>query len=57
MRLWRRVAGNVFIGLLLVFVCMACMRVHAQATSYPDKPPLMVGAAWYPEQWPESRWD
>jgi len=20
-------------------------------------PPLLLGAAWYPEQWPESRWD
>ncbi len=23
----------------------------------PHKPGLMLGAAWYPEQWPESRWD
>src|SRR5215469_14835675 len=29
----------------------------AQATQYPDKPPVLLGAAWYPEQWPESRWD
>ena len=29
----------------------------AQATEYSDKPPLLLGAAWYPEQWPESRWD
>ena len=20
-------------------------------------PPLLLGTAWYPEQWPESRWD
>jgi beta-galactosidase len=25
--------------------------------SAPRKPPLLLGAAWYPEQWPESRWD
>ena len=25
--------------------------------SAPRTPPLMLGAAWYPEQWPESRWD
>jgi beta-galactosidase len=31
--------------------------VEAQATEYSDKPPLLLGAAWYPEQWPESRWD
>ncbi len=23
----------------------------------PRKPALLLGAAWYPEQWPESRWD
>ena len=23
----------------------------------PNKVPLELGAAWYPEQWPESRWD
>lgn len=33
------------------------ITLSAQATSYPDKPPLLLGAAWYPEQWPESRWD
>ena len=31
--------------------------LHAQATAYSDQPPLLVGAAWYPEQWTESRWD
>ncbi len=28
----------------------------AQAVS-PNPPPLLLGAAWYPEQWPESRWE
>ena len=23
----------------------------------PAPPPIMLGTAWYPEQWPESRWD
>ena len=30
---------------------------HAQATQYRDAPPLLLGAAWYPEQWPESQWE
>jgi beta-galactosidase len=30
---------------------------HAQATQYKDAPPLLLGAAWYPEQWPESQWE
>jgi beta-galactosidase len=32
-------------------------RATAQATAYADAPPLLLGAAWYPEQWPESQWD
>src|SRR6185369_13720921 len=38
---------------LLLFVC--CSFLSAQEKSVP--PPLLLGAAWYPEQWPESRWD
>jgi beta-galactosidase len=30
---------------------------QAQATAYADQPPILLGAAWYPEQWPESQWD
>ena len=26
-------------------------------TTVPAPPPLLLGTAWYPEQWPESRWD
>src|SRR3546814_17232985 len=29
----------------------------ARATAYVDRPAIAVGVAWYPEQWPESRWD
>jgi len=29
---------------------------HAQTTA-PAPPPILLGTAWYPEQWPESRWD
>ncbi len=29
----------------------------AQATQYSSAPPLLLGAAWYPEQWPESTWE
>ena len=33
------------------------VSASAQATAYPNQPPLLLGAAWYPEQWPESQWD
>ncbi len=29
----------------------------AQATRYASAPPLLLGAAWYPEQWDEAVWD
>ena len=29
----------------------------AHAQTAPPAPPIMMGTAWYPEQWPESRWD
>ena len=41
----------------IVFISSAGTPGHAQATNFPDKPPILLGAAWYPEQWPESRWN
>ncbi len=35
-------------------VLLLTLTLSAQ-TSPP--PPIMLGTAWYPEQWPESRWD
>ncbi|MEO1969306.1 MAG: beta-galactosidase [Sphingomonadaceae bacterium] len=29
----------------------------ARATRFANKPSFAFGAAWYPEQWPETRWD
>lgn len=37
--------------------CAGDRPAAAQATAYPDKPALLLGAAWYPEQWPETAWD
>ena len=42
---------------LLLSTAIACPSLHAQATSYPAAPPILLGAAWYPEQWPESQWE
>ena len=44
----------------LLFVCAATGgALHAQAPLplQPRTSPLLLGAAWYPEQWPESRWE
>jgi len=44
--------------LVLAFATMtiACGSACAQSTAHLE-PSLLLGAAWYPEQWPESRWD
>jgi beta-galactosidase len=44
----------VFCVALLIFVSVP-VAAQAPATSY--SPSLLLGAAWYPEQWPESRWE
>ena len=36
---------------------LALAFAGAAAAQEPAGQPLMVGTAWYPEQWPESRWD
>ena len=46
-----------FILVVLALFCVtADARSQAQA-AVPAPPPLMLGAAWYPEQWPETRWE
>ncbi|MDA8251969.1 MAG: beta-galactosidase, partial [Rhodospirillales bacterium] len=34
---------------------LAGAAAHA-GTRIAAPPPLLLGTAWYPEQWPESRW-
>jgi len=46
--------------LMLAAILSAAASVQGHATDAPAvtaPPPLLLGAAWYPEQWPESRWD
>jgi beta-galactosidase len=45
-----------------VAICVALLislsvPVAAQVPTTPYSPSLLMGAAWYPEQWPESRWE
>jgi len=41
---------------LIVLLIVGCVALNAQAPA-PQPPALLLGTAWYPEQWPESRWD
>jgi beta-galactosidase len=46
---------------LMLFACLLLAPLlpaaHAQATAYATAPPVLLGAAWYPEQWPEAQWE
>ena len=46
-----------FAPLVVLAAAILTPITFAQATNYADQPPILLGAAWYPEQWPESRWD
>jgi beta-galactosidase len=46
---------KVVIRLVGAVILLLTTTLFAQAP--PPAPPIMLGTAWYPEQWPESRWD
>jgi beta-galactosidase len=50
----RNLAPGLLAGAFVVSVAVSSI---AQAPALPPPPPLLLGTAWYPEQWPESRWD
>jgi len=46
------------LSLAAAVLLTASLRAQAPPTPSPASPPaLYLGTAWYPEQWPESRWD
>ncbi len=47
------------VSLLTLVGCLASPLLQSQSPTptTPGTPPLVLGTAWYPEQWPESRWD
>jgi beta-galactosidase len=40
-----------------LLVATTAHSLSAQQQTHDAPPPLYLGTAWYPEQWPESRWD
>ncbi len=54
-RLMNRAA--VIFGLLVVCMHLPCAAQATQQSKVLQSNVLLMGAAWYPEQWPEARWD
>jgi beta-galactosidase len=44
-------------ALLIAAFAVTIAFAASAAVNGNSAPPLLLGAAWYPEQWPESRWD
>ena len=42
---------------VIVFLLASVATVASSQTTPATAPPLVLGTAWYPEQWPESRWE
>jgi beta-galactosidase len=42
---------------LALILCTATLTAQAPLPPGPRTPPLLLGAAWYPEQWPEATWE
>ena len=45
------------LALLATACSVSVLSAQQPLPSAPNKVPLELGAAWYPEQWPEARWD
>jgi len=54
-----RVPAHLIAALALAAACTfpVAAIARAQATQYADAPPVLMGAAWYPEQWDEATWE
>lgn len=46
-----------FASFAVIAAALLSPLTFAQATQYQSQPPILLGAAWYPEQWPESQWN
>ncbi|MCW0371582.1 beta-galactosidase [Xanthomonas sacchari] len=55
-RVPQRCGVVLFAAMLSILLCLP-MLAQAQATRYRDVAPLLLGVAWYPEQWPEAQWE
>ena len=53
----RRDAWSRIVIALAAMASLVSPAVLQSQSAAPAPPPLLFGTAWYPEQWPESRWD
>ena len=54
MKINRRLRLPIYFSTLTLLLVPILLRGQ---TNVPQPPPILLGTAWYPEQWPESRWE
>jgi len=52
-----RLSATLLIGSLLAAASGSAQKQQSLPTQIPQHDAIVVGAAWYPEQWPETRWE
>ena len=52
----RRCPG-VFSCAAIILCFLLPIALFGQSSRMPSPPPILLGTSWYPEQWPESRWE
>lgn len=57
MSTWNSVRRVCCIVFLLIFCVIALERASTAQSPALRPPAILLGTAWYPEQWPESRWE
>ena len=48
---------NFWISCVLILLVVSFGGASRAQAPAPAPPPILLGTAWYPEQWPESRWE
>jgi len=56
-RICKRKSMTRFLVIALLCAVIGSGATATAQTGAPQTPALLLGTAWYPEQWPESRWD
>lgn len=51
-----RTLGAILLGAISILPLLTSPAA-ARATGFAERPALAMGVAWYPEQWPEARWE
>jgi beta-galactosidase len=56
-RIQLRLAWSLRVTVTAILCAMAALGLQSGPSAPPPPPAILLGTSWYPEQWPESRWE